>query len=126
MSTRCTINFNYGKEVVAKVYRHSDGYPDGVLGDLAKFFADVEKDNRATMDTRFKDPSYLAAKYVVWQAHQYAKAYVGGKYKATPRLAFSGVGVVIEDPGDIAYTYFVDCNKRESNGWPTVVVKSVR
>ena len=51
MSTRCTINFCYKTEdgepeVVAKIYRHSDGYPDtehGVKNCLKRFFKDVEK-----------------------------------------------------------------------------------
>lgn len=99
MSTRCTINFMYGEnEIAAKIYRHSDGYPDtehGVPADLDRFFKDVQAQ---TKDTRFSDPSYLAAKYVVWQAAQYA---------GDNPLDFLSVGVCMKDPGDIEYTYFV-------------------
>jgi hypothetical protein len=122
MSTRCTINFGetYKDEFhnVAKIYRHSDGYPDseyGVPACLSQFFKDVENQ---TMDTRFNDPSYLAAKFVVWQAGQYAR-------DSNAPLAFSSLGVLLEDPGDIEYTYFVDCGKRDENGYPTVTYRGV-
>lgn len=76
MGTRCLINFAWPAttkrekpEVVATIYRHFDGYPDGVLPDLGTFFKDVMAQ---TYDTRFGDASYLASKYVVWQAVQNA------------------------------------------------------
>lgn len=98
MSTRCVINFCYerGKDV-AKIYRHWDGYPDSVLPDLDQFFCDVEAQ---TDDTRFSDPSYLAAKYVVWQA---------GKNARDPKkpLDFLSVGVLNEVPGDAEFEYWV-------------------
>jgi hypothetical protein len=118
MSTRCTINFTEGGRVIAKIYRHSDGYPDtehGVLADIAKFFADVEAQ---TSDTRFGDASYLAAKFVVWQAGQYARP---GK-----PLDFLSLGILGKDPGDIEYTYAVECEKREASGRPKVSHRSVR
>lgn len=98
MSTRCVINFTNGADVVAKVYRHHDGYPDGdygVLQDLQQFFSDTEKETMG--DTRFDDPSYLAAKFVVWQARQNGSG-----------LKFTGVGVLLENPTDIVYEYFVN------------------
>lgn len=111
MSTRCVINFTSGKEIEAKVYRHSDGYPDGPHGvpaDLKRFFAAVEKD---TADTRYSDPNYLAAKFVVWQAGECARSYDGktGRWKKAKRLNFLGVGVCMTDPGDIEWVYTVDC-----------------
>lgn len=112
MSTRCVINFSRGEDVVAKVYRHGDGYPDGasgVLSDLNKFFADVQSQ---TEDTRFNDPSYLAAKFVVWQAGQYTR-----KFGRLP-LDFLGIGVCVDDP-DFQYSYTVDCGKSEG-GVPKV------
>lgn len=119
MSTRCVINFedSYGK---AKIYRHSDGYPEsavGVLADLDKFFAAVEDQ---TGDTRFSDPSYLAAKFVVWQAGENAKigAYHYDRDKngelvrvedEVKPLAFLGVGILDTNPGDIEFEYTVHC-----------------
>lgn len=116
MSTRCNIHFTYdGRDkVLANVYRHSDGYPDGVLPDLDKFFAAVEDQ---TEDTRFNDPTYLAAKYVVWQAGEYARygdALAGGR---PAPLAFLGVGVTTYDAGDGEYVYTVAC---KSDGRPEV------
>lgn len=102
MSTRCTINFcTDDGELVAKIYRHCDGYPDGEHGvpaDLARFFADVQQ--QCSNDTRFNDPAYLAAKYVVWQAARNARS-------AKAPLNFLSLGVTVSDPPDIAYTYQV-------------------
>jgi hypothetical protein len=122
MSTRCTINFTYGgdKQIAAKIYRHSDGYPDGVLPDIQEFFAAVEKD---TKDTRFANPTYLAAKFVVWQADQFARSWdlKSGEFVQHGRkLDFLSLGVCMEDPGDIEFTYFVDCKGRDPKGRPTV------
>lgn len=102
MSTRCIINFCSGGEIIAKVYRHCDGYPcpiNGVDSSLEDFFNAVQEE---CFDTRFDDPSYLAAKFVVWQA---------GKYANKPgSLNFLSVGVLMEDPSDIQYRWFVDCD----------------
>lgn len=108
MSTRCVINFCWGGEIFAKVYRHADGYPDGVVPDLARFFADVEAQ---TADTRFGDPSYLAAKFVVWQADR--------QHDSANALDFLGVGVILEDPGDIRFRWFLDCHNRV-DGRPSI------
>lgn len=127
MSTRCTINFVEGTHHVAKIYRHSDGYPDGpgVLGDMEKFFSEVE---RQTADTRFTDASYLAAKFVVWQAELVARRLERSDLDAKKHnLVFLGVGILTKDPSDIEYTYKVDCAKlNEKTGYPTVTYKSVR
>ena len=126
MSTRCTIHFHWGhdKEVEAIVYRHSDGYPEGILPDLQQFFADVVKQ---TNDTRFNDPSYLAAKYVVWQANQYARRYdfETGEYVKGAMLNFLSVGVLMQDPGDIEYRYHIHCGELDTNGYPEVTHESV-
>lgn len=108
MSTPCIINFAHGKDIFAKIYRHWDGYPDTVKADLQKFFFDVENQ---TEDTRFNDASYLAAKFVVWQAGQYNDS--------SKNLDFLGIGIVMEDNGiDLIYT--VDCGKMTKNHRPTV------
>ncbi len=112
MSTRCVINFYYNdgvardEEVAAKVYRHCDGYPDGTPGVpacLERFFTEVEAQCTGTMyGTRFNDPSYLAAKFIVWQANEYHQEKM---------LAFGSLGVVQKNPGDIEYEYFVACGR---------------
>ena len=61
MSTRATIHFTRAKggPPAAIIYRHSDGYPDGLGKDLKAFVKEV----RANVDDRrFDDPHYLAAK----------------------------------------------------------------
>ncbi len=121
MSTRCVIGF-YGThpsegKPEALIYRHGDGYPDGKHGvpaSLARLFVDVAAQ---TSDTRFDDPSYLAAKYVVWQAGEYASD------KAKP-LAFLSLGIVMNEPGDIEYRYAVVCLGRR--GTPAVYWQGAR
>ena len=97
MSTRSTTHFKHGDHISSIVYRHWDGYPSGAGTDLYRFFADIET---ATADTRFSDASYLAAKYVVWLSKKFAEK---NDYD------FLGVGVVLQDPGDIEYRYEIDC-----------------
>jgi len=134
MSTRCSIHFTIKgyDRVDANVYRHSDGYPDSVLPDLAQFFKDVQNQCGAdsTSGTRFSDPVYLAAKFVVWQAHRNARTFKFGKGRAevvqTPPLDFLGVGVQVEDPGDIEFVYTVECPRGyDSPDAPAVTWKEV-
>ncbi len=143
MSTRCNIHFSYGNKVEANIYRHSDGYPDtdnGVLHDLKKFFKDVEEQTRAGATgsgTRFSDPAYLAAKFVVWQAN----ANVQGHNEMTERmkrsmagfvdyknaggiLDFLSIGIVKTDAADCEFVYNVDCTKLDAKGRPTVTYRS--
>ena len=117
MSTRCNIHFNYGDDVAANIYRHSDGYPEGVLPDLQKFFEDVEA--QCNGDTRFDDPEYLAAKFLVWQASQEHYA------PADKPLAFRGVSPCVADHGDIEHVYTVDCSTLDQGGRPTVLHREV-
>jgi hypothetical protein len=104
MSTRCVVNFCFTSAkpiVIAKVYRHYDG--DSMGSDLELFFSEVREQAKLEDESpRFHDPSYLAAKFVVWQAAHYTRN------KRSP-LVFSGVGVVVEDPGDLRYEWFVEC-----------------
>jgi hypothetical protein len=121
MSTRSTTHFIAGKYCPAIIYRHSDGYPEGAGVDLRKFLAEC-----ATLrDTRLNDPSYLAARYVVFLAQMFNRGYEfkGGKMIETvpkSRLDFISVGVVNKDPGDIEYRYVVDCESRGPDGMPSL------
>jgi hypothetical protein len=114
MSTRCNIHFNHGKTIVANIYRHSDGYPESVKPDLIKFFNEVINQTR---DTHFDDPAYLAAKFVVWQAGQYAD-------KSKP-LDFISLGIVQEDAPDGEYVYTINCDKFDKKGFPKVTFYSL-
>jgi hypothetical protein len=129
MSTRSTTHFigRKGEKPEAIVYRHADGYPEGHGKDLQRFFDDVEAQ---TKDTRFNDPSYLAAKLIVWLAREFAvtSSYdADGVWSRTNHanerpLDFISVGVVREDPGDIEYRYIVESN---DEGRPTVTWEEV-
>lgn len=128
MSTRCTVHFKDGGHEAhseAIIYRHSDGYTECMIPDLANFFKAVQDQ---TNDTRFSDPSYLASKYVVWLASQFSRNLekVNGEYvwvNGSP-LDFLSVGVVQSDPGDIEYRYTVRCDKIV-DGVPQVSVEEV-
>jgi len=65
MSTRACVHFIQGGKAEAKIYRHSDGYPEGLGQDLVGFLQEL-KDN--VTDNRFTDAGYLAAKWVVRDA----------------------------------------------------------
>jgi len=106
MSTRCTTHFKDNGADVAIIYRHGDGYPDGHGTDLLAFLKECAK----LRDPRFGDPSYLAAKLVVYLANAF-------RSPQAPLLEFISVGVVMEDPEDIEYMYTVDCGEGE---WPVV------
>ena len=106
MSTRATIHFHTDgdKNPDAIIYRHGDGYPDGLGLDLQTFFAEVKSN---VEDTRFNNGSYLAAKWVVWDARQMSQY---SKQDTKHPLAFLSVGIVQIDPGDIEYRYHVWCS----------------
>jgi len=115
MSTRCNIHFVEGDRREANIYRHCDGYPDGdsgVIADLQSFFTQVKKECEKDMyGCRFEDASYLAAKFIVWQA---------GQNSAPGSLAFGSLGVMGRDAGDAEYIYTVNCDELDHNGFPTV------
>jgi hypothetical protein len=115
MSTRATIHFVHkkGDKPAAIVYRHGDGYPDGLGKDLQDFFREVKRQCEGGMGgCRFDDPYYLSAKWVVWDAGQMAKySQSFNKPDAVIQpLNFLSVGIMMEDPGDIEYRYTVICN----------------
>jgi hypothetical protein len=131
MSTRCTINFGTGKRIESKVYSHCDGSPDSVGQTLRKFFAAVRAD---TADVRFDDASMLAARFVVFLANQTAclqqaaAAWKPGTPLAVPARAdrmldFLSVRILMENPGDIEFEYFVDSAKRSKDGCPVVTYR---
>ncbi len=111
MSTRCTTHFTSGKKTPeAIIYRHSDGYPEGAGLDLLDFLQQCSK----LKDSRLTDPSYLAAKYVVYLAgmfHEIAMEFPSVYGESDSPLNFLSVGVCQKDPTDIEYRYVVDCSK---------------
>jgi len=122
MSTRSTTHFIWGGDTehpIAIIYRHGDGYPEGAGVDLLRFLDECAK----LKDPRFSDPSYLAAKYVVFLADMFNYGYDDNfkPIRAASRLEFLSVGVVREDPGDIEYRYTVNCTSGFGSKVPPTV-----
>ena len=115
MSTRACVHFMQNGEAEAKIYRHSDGYPEGLGQDLLVFLNEL-KDN--VRDNRFNEAGYLAAKWVVRDAME-NRQYANGE---PHNLNFLGVGVVSQDPTDIEYRYEVLCGDFDANGLPKVMM----
>jgi len=111
MATRSNIHFTNKHGIASNLYVHYDGYPENRLPELAQFFQDVKE---GTKDTRFNDPTYLAAKFVVW----YASKMAADKHP----LDFLGIGVAMQDNLDSDYIYTVDCSLLV-DGYPTVSFK---
>lgn len=124
MATRSSQHFGetYGGtfRAEAMVYKHWDGYPENMLPLFEQFFTAVKE--QCGGDTRFNDPTYLAAKWVVFLADD-GRALSGElQGERQPPMRFLGVGVITEDPGDIEYTYRVHCDKKDDDGNPVVEV----
>ena len=101
MSTRATIHFQQNNKDRAIVYRHSDGYPSELGKDLERFLDDLKE----IRDNGYDDAEYLAAKYVVWQTQQHLDR------QQHYHLHVIGIGIVMQDPGDIEFRYIIDCRK---------------
>ena len=126
MSTRCQLEFQNvwtdkdGKEQIDRrtVYRHSDGYPEGVIPDLKSFL----KWNKG----RNSDVEYCAANFIYWSKRKLEDIYLGRALglteKGEPRrwdckeaeeesslIIKIGFGVCNNDElhGDIQYFYEV-------------------
>lgn len=115
MSTRSNVQFQAYGRTVANIYVHSDGYPDYSVPRIYRFFNTVQEQCERPYGTRFTDPSYLAAKFVVFLA-----VYEFGEYGGESVLAFGSVGIMEDDAGDGEYTYFVDCENMDDKGFPKV------
>ena len=102
MSTRATIHFRRNDTTRAIVYRHCDGYPEGLGDDLRAFLEEP------TPDPHFDSPSVLAARFVVWQE---------------TRNPGTGIGVVLDDPADIEFRYLLEC---DGPGVPEIKVQSCK
>ncbi len=93
MGARLMVDFvGHNDSVVARVYDH--GAADNVSDASAVLHAFVRAVKAQTEDTRFTDPSYLAAKFVTWRAIQY----VNGQYGSGNPLDFLSVGIMPTGP----------------------------
>lgn len=114
MATRSNVHFVVGGRTYANIYIHYDGYPSNRVKELKEFFYAVKVQ---TTDTRFNDPEYLAAKFVVW----YSQSGLG-EGSSSPSLDFLGIGVSTQDHGDIEYIYEVHCDTLNDEGVPEITI----
>jgi len=108
MSTRATIHFEqtYGNPE-AIVYRHFDGYPEGLGNALEEFLDESQMSDR---DPMFDQPKYLAARWVAWDILRDHLTI----YESTD------TGIVLHDPPDIVYRYHMICR---DEGQPEIVTE---
>ena len=95
MSTRSTLRWlDRDGNVVAQIYRHSDGYPSIVIPDLAEFFK---------WDTRANVPEYSAANFIYYmkmtmkELDEKIRAELGYK---RPIETLEHLGYGIQNPND--------------------------
>ena len=128
MGARTLVRFVRGKgaasdisKVVPMVYLHWGGPPEIMAETFDVFFARVEQD--AGLDTRFNDPEYLAARFVVFASVECGTADDPGT------LGFTGVGVTATTALAAlqanSYTYVVDCSGNGPRLRPRVLVDEV-
>ena len=100
MSTRSQIRFTGNNDITTQIYRHSDGYPEGVIPDLKKFFAWYESEPQA----RHGDSSYATADFIY-----FSKATLSEDLK---KAGAYKIGMGVENKGEIhgdeEYLYTVD------------------
>lgn len=115
MSTRCRIDFiikwidEKGKEHTERrcVYRHNDGYPEGVIPDLKEFLEwNAGRNN---------DVEYTTANFIYWSKHRMEKYLREGEKwddKDSNSICHIGFGVCAKDcwHGDLEYYYEVLLN----------------
>lgn len=101
MSTRAQIRFEEKGNPVAVIYRHSDGYPEGILADLVEFCVWLTGPPEGRP---IRDLEYAAANLVYWYKLQLARIRSGAE-----KL---GVGICPTDAshihGDAEYLYVID------------------
>jgi len=116
MSTRCQIAFIDEYEE-AWVYRHCDGYPSGVIKDLANLYNALS--NSKVWANRF-DASYLAANFIFWcKLNEYLEDQKEDKQVFNRGYYFLHYGICNKEDwhGDIAYFYKIKPHKNANNSW---------
>lgn len=109
MSTRCQIGFMSEEDTNPKkpqilIYRHSDGYPDGIKPAMGEFFPKFLRE-RGAGDTEYMGAQFLA--YMISEHQNWAKSL------DTPRSIdtwmFLGYGICGDKKfhGDIEYYYSI-------------------
>lgn len=111
MSTYCSTCL-WGVVEHATVLRHRQGHPHQHGKDLVRFLRLVEQ---RCSDRRFDDPTYLAAKLVVFLARLHQLEQAGSAHP----LDFDDLGVRDEE-GGIDYRYSLHCRQLDERGWPSL------
>lgn len=108
MSTRSQIAFYGDKEQELKswdalIYKHSDGYPEGVLPLLEKFCRAFDKQRGLS------DAEYASAWYLIWLGKEREENLARYRKDSTamPGFDFIGLGISKDLHGDIEYFYAV-------------------
>jgi len=104
MSTRSTLRWlDHRGNVVAQIYRHSDGYPTAVIPDLTEFFE---------WDTRASDPEYSAANFIYYMKVKQKELQEKIRTEldlSPPGESLEHLGYGIQNPnrvnGDVEYLY---------------------
>lgn len=115
MGARLIVHFTDGTKPIASVYDHwGADNPEDAFALIERFYEAVEEQ---TTDSRYGDPSYLAAKFLVWRAHEYTT----GPYRKGTLLDFLSVGIFPtgKEPGDVECILTLAC---ETKGRPSVGV----
>lgn len=115
MSTRCHIEFMWGRKIDVRLYHHSDGYPSFMLPKIVRFLEQAA--NLVTKSPcRWWDGERLAGIFVAWSIGDYYKP----SLDPDERLTFcedkgngSGWGVPVFQPclerhGDIEYLWRIN------------------
>jgi hypothetical protein len=120
MSTRCCIDIIYrGRRY--RIYRHSDGFPQGVIADLYVFMNNYDR-------KPCEDPEYFLANFIFYaKLAAWMDALRGGSGPFHNWWEY-GYGVCSPDceHGDLDYRYVIEENNNvrieewESRGWKTV------
>lgn len=107
MSTRCQIGFYENEDIELNnpdvlVYKHSDGYPEGIMPMLVKFLRKNGAIGRRT------DTEYLSAWFLYFLIKEHVKEMTpfAKKYNKDPE-DFLGHGISDGFHGDIEYFYAV-------------------
>jgi len=103
MATRAVVKFQWRGETEAIIYKHCDGYPEGLGSLLLRFIEEV----RRSVRSNFLDSAGgMAARFCA-----YLLKLDAGEV----------VEVMMAPPGDEEYTYVVECRGASYTKPPTVV-----
>lgn len=118
MSTRAMVSFKQNNKTYARIYIHSDGYPEGKHGLISRIdkFLDTCSQLKGTLnDTRFNDPCILAARFIAFIVSKNYENLEDIGIEAKNVVDFTGISIIDTSGGDwgVAYYYDIVCNTAE-------------